>query len=98
MVNRAGQQGDAVSADLIAEVLTGDADIGGSGGSQNIAIQVVPFLNGARVSRASSGHRSLVGTSALVTMMKWSQIAKKHYIWRTQRFDMNMEHNITYIE
>jgi hypothetical protein len=68
LVNRAGQQGDAVPADLIAEVLTGDADLGGSGGSQNIAIQVVPFLNGARVSRASSGHRSLAGTPVLLRL------------------------------
>jgi hypothetical protein len=30
-MNRAGEQGDAVPADLIAKVLTGDADLGGSG-------------------------------------------------------------------
>jgi hypothetical protein len=69
-MNRTGQQGDAVSVDLIAEVLAGDADLGGSGGFQDIDIQVVPFLNGARVNRASSGHGSLVSTLVLLAFVQ----------------------------
>jgi hypothetical protein len=44
LMNGAGQQGDAVPADLVAEVLAGEADGTRAGGAQDIHIQVVPFL------------------------------------------------------
>jgi len=66
LVNRAGQQGDAVPADLIAEVQTGDADPSGTDRFQDIHAQVRPFLSGNRVSRASRRHRSQVSTSVLL--------------------------------
>ena len=41
LMNRAGEQGDAVPADLVAEVLAGDADGARSGRAQDIPFQVV---------------------------------------------------------
>ena len=66
LMYRTGEQGDAVSADLIAEVLAGHTDPLGAGRTQDIHAQVRPFLNGFRVSRASSGHRSQESTPVLV--------------------------------
>ena len=66
-MNRAGEQGDAVPAHLIAKVLAGHADPGGAGGSQDIDIQVVPLLG---VHRVSSRHRSQAGTSVLLASVQ----------------------------
>ena len=63
LMNRAGEQGDAVPPHLVAKVLAGHTDPGGAGGSQDIDIQVVPLLSGNRV---SSGHRSEASTSVLL--------------------------------
>jgi len=52
LMNRTGQQGDA--------------DLGGSGGFENIDIQVAPFLNDAKVNSAGSGHRSPASTPVLL--------------------------------
>jgi hypothetical protein len=58
-MNRAGEQGDAVSAHLISEVLASHADPGGAGGTQDINIQVVPLLRGGRRwRREDRGHRT----------------------------------------
>lgn len=46
LANRKNQQGDALPADIIAEVLAGDADHSRTGRSQDIGFQVVPLLNG----------------------------------------------------
>ena len=63
LMNRAGEQGDAVPTDLVTEVLAGHADPGGVGGFQDIDIQVVPLLSGNGV---SSRHRSQASTSVLL--------------------------------
>ena len=44
LVNGTGQQGDAVPADLVAEVLASDADGTGAGWFQYIPLQVIPLL------------------------------------------------------
>ncbi len=44
LVNRTGEQGDAVPAHLIAKVLAGDADGTGTGWLQDIPVQVIPLL------------------------------------------------------
>jgi len=64
LMNRAGEQGDAVSADLVAEVLAGDADRTRAGGFQEIPLQVIPLLWVGQSGRG--GHRSKARTPALV--------------------------------
>jgi len=44
LMNRVGQHRDAMHADLVAEVLAGDADGTRAGRTQDIHIQVVPIL------------------------------------------------------
>ncbi len=63
LVNGAGQHCDAVPADLVAEVLTGDANGTRAGGAQDIHVKVVPFLS--RSSRVGSGHRRRASTPVL---------------------------------
>jgi hypothetical protein len=46
LMNRTGQQSDAVPTHLVAEVLAGDADGTGAGGLQDIPLQEVPLLRG----------------------------------------------------
>jgi hypothetical protein len=67
LMNRTGQHSDALVPDLIAEVLTGDADSTRAGRAQNIHIEVVPLLG--RRSRANSGHHQLASTPVLVAVM-----------------------------
>ena len=64
LVNRAGEQGDAMPADFIAEVLAGDADGTRTGRAQNINIHVVPLLSRDRSRRGS--HHSKARTSVLI--------------------------------
>ena len=66
-MNRTGQHSDALVPDLIAEVLTGDADSTRAGRAQYIHIEVVPLLS--RRSRASGGHHRRAGTPVLVAVM-----------------------------
>ena len=63
LMDWAGEQGDAVPTDFVAEVLASHTDPGGAGGSQDINIQVVPLLSGNGV---SSRHRSQASTSVLL--------------------------------
>jgi len=56
LMDRIGQHRDAVPADLVAEVLAGDANGTRKGRTQDIHIQLVPLLRGKR--RASGGHFS----------------------------------------
>jgi hypothetical protein len=44
LMNRTGQQGDAVPADFVAEVLAGDAEGTGTGWLQDIPLQVIPLF------------------------------------------------------
>ena len=68
LMDRTGEHRDAVPADLIAEVLTGDADGTGAGRTQDIHIQEVPLLSrGNRGDRAECGHKTDAGTSVLLT-------------------------------
>lgn len=53
LMNWTGQQGRAVPADLVAEVLAGDADGTGAGGLEDIPFQVVPLFRG---DGGSGGH------------------------------------------
>lgn len=66
LVDRAGQQGDAVPTDFIAEVLASDTHGTRAGGSQNIHIQVVPLLSGGRGKRG--GHSNEARTLVLLLM------------------------------
>ena len=43
-MNWAGQQGDAVPADLIAEVQAGDADPLGTGGHEDTQVKAHPIV------------------------------------------------------
>jgi len=64
LMDRTGQHRDAVPADLVAEVLTGDADGTRTGRTQDIHIQVVPFLRGQQ--RAGSRHHRQASTPVLL--------------------------------
>ena len=64
LVDRAGQQGDAVPADFIAEVLASDTHGTRAGGAQNIHIQVVPLLSRGRGKRG--GHSNEARTPVLL--------------------------------
>ena len=66
LMNRTSQHRDAVPADLVAEVLTGDADSARAGRAQDIHIQVVPLLRRGR--RASSGHHKRASTPVLLAI------------------------------
>jgi hypothetical protein len=67
LVNRAGQQGDAVLSDLVAEVLTGDANGTGAGRAQNAPLQVVPLLG--RGGDTGCGHRFEASTPVLLALV-----------------------------
>jgi hypothetical protein len=45
LMNRTGQHRDAVPADLVAEVLAGDADSTRAGRTEDIHIQVIPLVS-----------------------------------------------------
>jgi hypothetical protein len=67
----AGQQGDAVPADLVAEVLAGDADRPSTGGFKDIPLQVIPLFWVGQVT--GNGHRSTASTPVLVAKMGGGQ-------------------------
>lgn len=75
LMDRTGQHRDAVPADLVAEVLAGDADSVRAGRAQDIHIQVVPLLR--RQHRASSGHRRQASTPVLFAECWWGQVAQR---------------------
>jgi len=64
-MNRTGEHRDAMLADLVAEVLAGDADGTRAGRTQDIHIQVVPLLRGQQ--RAGSRHHRQASTPVLLT-------------------------------
>ena len=69
LVNRAGQQGYAMPADLVAEVLTGDADRTRAGWFEDIPLKELPFLRGgSRWHWADSRHHWRAGTPVLVAV------------------------------
>ena len=66
-MNGTGQQGDAVPADLVAEVLTGDADRPRAGWFKDIPLKELPFLSGdGRWHRAGSRHHWRADTPVLL--------------------------------
>jgi len=68
LMDRTGQHRDTVPADLVAEVLAGDADGTRAGRTQDIHIQEAPVLSGGtRQGRASSGHHRHASTTAIFT-------------------------------
>jgi len=74
LMDRTGQHRDAMPADLIAEVLTGDADGAGAGWFQDTPLQVVPlFWRGLRGNRADRGHQAQASTPVLLTEWWWGQ-------------------------
>ena len=68
LMDGAGQHRDAVLADLVAEVLAGDADGTRAGRAQNIRIQVVPLLSRGRVT--GGGSDMMVRTPASVAIKR----------------------------
>jgi hypothetical protein len=72
LVNGTGQQGDAVPADLEAEVLAGDAGRTSTGWFEDIPLQVIPLF---WVGQASGkGHRRTASAPVLVAAtggVKW---------------------------
>ena len=64
LMNRASQQGDAVPADFIAEVLASDTHRTRARGTQNIHFQVVPLLSRDQSRRGS--HHSKARTTVLI--------------------------------
>jgi hypothetical protein len=74
-MDRTGQHRDAVPADLVAEVLTGDADSARAGVTQDIHIQVVPLLSrDTRGGRESRGHHRCASTPVLLAKWWWGQV------------------------
>jgi hypothetical protein len=72
LMDGAGQHRDALVPDLVAEVLTGEADGTRAGRTQDIHIQGVPLLRGQR--RASSGHHKQLSTPVLVAVVWVGQV------------------------
>jgi hypothetical protein len=72
LMNRACQESHTMPADLVLEVLAGDADPGGASRTQDIHIQVVPLLSGHH--RANSGHQVQENTPVLVAAAGWGQV------------------------
>jgi hypothetical protein len=70
-MNRTGQQADAVPADLVAEVLAGDAGRPSAGWFKDIPLKELPFLSGSsRWHRGSSRHRTEADTPVLLTLRR----------------------------
>jgi hypothetical protein len=68
-MNGAGEQGDAVPADLVAEVLAGDADRTRAGWFEDIPFQVIPLFWVGQGGRG--GHSGKARTPVLVTVGWW---------------------------
>ena len=79
LMNWTGQHRDAVPADLVAEVLAGDADRTRAGRTQDIRIQVVPLLRRER--RASSGHHRQTSTCVLLAFS--GRVKRQGDPWRS---------------
>ena len=74
LMNRTGEQGYAMPADLVAEVLTGDADRPSAEWFKDIPPKKLPLLRGSsRWHREGRGHRIEAGTSVLVAIGWWGQ-------------------------
>jgi hypothetical protein len=70
-MNRAGEKSYTMPADLIAEVLTGDADRPRAGWFKDIPLKKLPFFSGGRRwHRESRGHRTRADTPVLLTL-RW---------------------------
>ena len=70
-MNRTGEQGYAMPADLVAEVLTGDADRPSAGWFKDIPPKKLPLLRGGgRWHRENEGHRTEANTPVLLTL-RW---------------------------
>ena len=69
LMNRTGQQGDAVPADLVAKVLTGDTDRPNAGWFEDIPLKELPLLSrSGRWHGDSRGHRTRANTPVLLTL------------------------------
>ena len=75
LVNGAGEEGDAVPADLVAKVLAGDADGTGGRRLQDAPLQVIPLLWVGQ--GAGSGHEHEASTFALLAAMRRGQGAPR---------------------
>ena len=74
LMNRTGQQGYAMPADLVAKVLTGDADRTRAGWFEDIPLKELPFLRGgSRWHRERRGHRTEADTPVLLPLGWWGQ-------------------------
>ena len=72
LMDRTGHHRDALVPDLVAEVLTGEANGTRAGWAQDIHIQVVPLLSGQR--RASSGYHKQLSTPVPVAVAWVGQV------------------------
>jgi hypothetical protein len=71
-MNGAGEQGDAMPADLVAKVLAGDADRPRAGWFEDIPLKKLPlFSGGRRWHREGRGHRTKADTPVLLTLRWW---------------------------
>jgi hypothetical protein len=74
LVNRTGEKGDAMPADLVAKVLAGNADRPRAGWFEDIPLKELPLLSGGRRwHRESRGHRTKADTPVLLTGRWWGQ-------------------------
>jgi hypothetical protein len=73
LMEGAGEQGDAVLPDLVAEVLAGDADRPRAGWFEDIPLQVIPLFWVGQVT--GNGHRSAASTPVLVAARGGGQVS-----------------------
>ena len=70
-MNGAGEQGDAMPADLVAKVLAGNADRPRAGWFEDIPLKKLPLLRGSsRWHREGSRHRTKADTPVLLTLRR----------------------------
>ena len=74
LMEGAGEQGHAVPADLVAEVLAGDADRPRAGWFEDIPLQVVPLFWVGQVT--GNDHRRTASTPVLATAMGGGQAVR----------------------
>ena len=70
LVNGAGQHRDAVPADLVSEVLAGDADSTRAGRTEDIHIQVIPLVSRGTRGGGKGSRQKKTYTHVLVVFVR----------------------------
>ena len=83
----AGEQGDAVPADLVAKVLAGDADRPRAGWFEDVPLQVIPLFWVGQVS--GNGHSGKASTPVLVAEKGGGQVAAKKSLPRDRAYPVS---------